>query len=41
MEYNWIEIESQIELDNGMIELTAVAGNKYIVYTEELWNSQE
>lgn len=30
------EIVEQIELDNGMIELTMEAGNKYIVYPEEL-----
>ena len=36
MEYNWMEIESQVILDNWMIELTAKAWNKYIVYQEEL-----
>jgi len=34
--YNWIEILSQRELDNGMIEIIGATGWIYIIYPEEL-----
>jgi len=34
--YNWIEIFSQTELDNWMIEIHWVNGWIYIIYPEEL-----